>query len=96
METKQTKQYGTLDESWGGFAGQPVERTAVTGEGNAPRVWSQNTQNEVEDKRIKDALLYLAEHLEATETLSRRHGNPLPLCHKHAKNALLQVRYLIQ
>lgn len=55
-----------------------------------------NPHDEQEQKAVKTALEYLAEHLEATETLARRHGNPLPLCHRHAKNALLRVNYLIK
>ena len=34
---------------------------------------------------------YLAELLEATETLARRHGTPLPQCHQYAKAALAKA-----
>jgi hypothetical protein len=34
---------------------------------------------------------YLAELLEATETLARRHGTPLSQCHQYAKAALAKA-----
>jgi hypothetical protein len=39
-------------------------------------------------KTAQELAWYLGEHLEATETLAQRHGNPLPICHVHAKRAL--------
>jgi hypothetical protein len=53
------------------------------------------------DKDLADAIHYLGEHLEATETIAARlkrnlgYKVDLPLCHVHAKRALalIEIRH---
>jgi len=48
------------------------------------------------DRDIADALWYLAELIEATETVATKYRVPLPLCHRHAKAAAIRMGLIRQ